>query len=161
MSVAPCCTLNNSKIRLDSQITLHQRHLTFIGFQLCKVGNRISSLGLTSRPSACLSYVMAVLSDCVISGARKLKFSLSVEIWYALRVCNRLCWQFPECFCHEIKLIVEWMLHDLSTLASRDEWSERNKNMTERETKNPSGERLQNLIGQVSEKRQSNYCWMN
>lgn len=51
-------------------------------------------------------------------------------------VCNRLCWQFSECCCHEIKLMVEWMLHDLSTLASRVEWSGRNKNMTERETKN-------------------------
>lgn len=30
------------------------------------------------------------------------------------------------CWCHEIKLMVEWMLHDLSTLTSPDEWSERN-----------------------------------
>lgn len=30
-------------------------------------------------------------------------------------------------WCHEIELMLEWMLHDLSTLTSPDEWSEKNE----------------------------------
>lgn len=35
----------------------------------------------------------------------------------------------PCRWCHEIELMVEWMLHDLSTLTSPDEWSEKNEEL--------------------------------
>lgn len=86
--------------------------------------------GLPQSP--CLSYVMAVLSDCVISGARETEFpmvSLSGEIRYALQqrsVQQTLLAAFRVLLPRD-QVMVEWLPHDLSTLASPDEWSERIK----------------------------------
>lgn len=50
------------------QITLHQRCLTFISFQLCKLEIQYES--------GCLFLCDASLSVCVISGARKSELSV-------------------------------------------------------------------------------------
>lgn len=80
-SVAKACEL--FKMKYDNKITLHQRHLTFISFQLCKV-EILYVIFLSTSPSwsmsnvpaspsiiACLFYVMLFLSVCVISGTRE------------------------------------------------------------------------------------------
>lgn len=128
--------LKNSKIRHDSQITLHQRYLTFISFQLCKVGNPICFHHRWAgfRPSTVSLFILC--DGCLVGlcyfwrsrnripdGLSPVKFDMHSNSG----VCNRLCWQLSECCCHEIKLMVEWLPHDLSTLASPDDWSERIK----------------------------------
>lgn len=57
--------------------------------------------------------------------------------------------------CHEIELTLEWMLHDLSTLTSPDEWSEKNEEIW-KETRVRKKEGWENLIARVSEKCQIN-----
>ena len=93
-------------MKYDNEITLHQRHLTFISFQLCKVEIlsvfHSFSFVLWHRKAfpaihhlSLLVYfdVMPLLSVCVISGSRKIN-----SWWFLFRVIRYALLIYEEKF---------------------------------------------------------------